>query len=135
MANSTSTAPISVKVLSVVAILFGALTLFSGGSTLFIDGQARANAGNYVGFVVWFNFLIGFAYIRAGLWLFKWKICGIRAAFAIAGLTLLVFVMFGIHIYTGGAYEQKTVGAMILRSSVWTVIALYTGYVWRNRKA
>lgn len=126
-------APLMVKVFGVVAILFGALTLFSGGSTLFIDGQARADAGNYVSFVLWFNFLIGFAYIRAGVWLYRWQKCGINLSAAIAGLTLLVFAAFGIYILNGGAYEQRTVGAMILRSGVWVVIAAYVQYAWRKR--
>lgn len=126
-------APLAVKVLGVVAILFGALTLYSGGSTLFIDGKARAAAGNYVSFVLLFNFLIGFAYIGAGVWLYRWKKCGIRLSVAIAGATLLVFALFGILIMNGGAYEQRTVGAMILRSGVWVVIAGYVNYAWRKR--
>lgn len=43
------------------AIGFGLLTLKSGGSVIFIDGPARLAAGNYLPFVVWFNFLAGFA--------------------------------------------------------------------------
>lgn len=126
-------APLAVKVLGVIAILFGALTLYSGGSTLFIDGKARAAAGNFVGFVLWFNFLIGFAYIRAGVWLVRWQKCGIKLSIAIAGSTLLVFALLGILIMNGGAYEQRTVGAMILRSGVWIVIAGYVNYAWRKR--
>ncbi|PCJ76362.1 MAG: hypothetical protein COA53_03695 [Rhodobacteraceae bacterium] len=126
-------APLAVKVLGVVAILFGVLTLYSGGSTLFIDGKARAAAGNIVGFVLWFNFLIGFAYIRAGVWLVRWQKCGIKLSTAIAGATLLVFALLGILIMNGGAYEQRTVGAMILRSGVWIVIAGYVNYAWRKR--
>jgi hypothetical protein len=128
-------APLPVKILGVVAILFGALTIYSGGSTLFIDGKARAAAGNFVGFVLWFNFLIGFAYIRAGVWLIRWQKCGIRLSAVIAGSTLLVFALFGILIMNDGAYEQRTVGAMVLRSGVWVVITGYVNYAWRKRAA
>ena len=135
MTCETQKAPVAVKILAVVAILFGALTLYSGGSTLFIDGKARAAAGNFVGFVLWFNFLIGFAYIRAGVWLYRWQKCGFKLAIAIAAATLLVFALLGLLIMNGGAYEQRTVGAMILRSGVWIVIAGYTNYVWWKRAA
>jgi hypothetical protein len=85
MTCDTQKAPLPVKFLGVVAILFGAMTLYSGGSTLFIDGKARAAAGNFVGFVLWFNFLIGFAYIRAGVWIYRWQKCGFKLSIAIAG--------------------------------------------------
>ena len=133
MTCETQKAPLTVKILGAIAILFGIMTLYSGGSTLFIDGKARAAAGNFVGFVLWFNLLIGFAYIRAGVWLVRWQKCGIRLSAVIAGLTLLVFALFGILIMNGGAYEQRTVGAMILRSGVWIVIAGYVNYAWRKR--
>ena len=55
------------KMLAVVAIIFGALTVFSGGRALFGDAQARASVGNAVGFVLWFNFLAGFAYVVTGI--------------------------------------------------------------------
>jgi hypothetical protein len=133
MTCETQKAPLPVKFLGVVAIVFGIMTLYSGGSTLFIDGKARAAAGNFVGFVLWFNFLIGFAYIRAGVWIYRWQKCGFKLSIAIAGATLLVFALFGILVMNGGAYEQRTVGAMILRSGVWVVIAGYVNYVWRKR--
>jgi hypothetical protein len=38
--------------ISLVAGVFGLLTLQSGGSVLFIDGEARQAAGHYVPFVV-----------------------------------------------------------------------------------
>src|SRR3972149_6112930 len=45
------------------ALVFGAATIRSGGSVLFGDGAPAA--GNVVGFVLWFNFLAGFAYVVA----------------------------------------------------------------------
>jgi len=55
--------PDRLKVLAVIAMAFGALTVFSGGRALFGDAQARAAVGNAVPFVLWFNFLAGFAYV------------------------------------------------------------------------
>ena len=68
---------IGIWLISAVAVVFGLLTIKSGGSVLFIDGVDRQAAGNYVPFVLWFNFLAGFFYIVAGvgLWLQKLWFC------------------------------------------------------------
>ena len=60
----------------VITVIFGLLTIKSGGSVLFVDGVAREEAGNYVPFVLWFNFLSGFAYLIAGAGLFMQKALG-----------------------------------------------------------
>ena len=65
------------RVISLIAIGFGLLTLQEGGAVLFVDGAARQAAGHYVPFVLWFNFLAGFAYViaGAGLWLrHRWAV-------------------------------------------------------------
>jgi hypothetical protein len=107
---------------AVVAILFGVLTVISGGLTLF-NAAARQAAGNYVPFVLWFNFLAGFAYVIAGAGLWLRQRWSIWLALTIAATTLLVFVAFGLQIWAGGAYEMRTVGAMGLRAVVWLMIA------------
>ena len=58
-----------IRAAAVVAVVFGVATIRAGGSVLFGDGAQAA--GNVVGFVLWFNFLAGFAYVAAGagLWL------------------------------------------------------------------
>ncbi len=111
---------------SIFVILFGALTLKEGGSVLFFDGPARKAAGNYVPFVLWFNFCAGFAYIAAGIGLLLLRKWSIQLAGLIAISTLLVFAAFGVHIAMGGTYEIRTVVAMTLRSTVWVVIVLAT---------
>jgi len=133
MSSSQQKSPIAIKIAAIFAILFGALTLYSGGTTLFINGEARAAAGNYVGFVLWFNFLMGFAYIRAGVWLYRWKKCGINLSLVIAAATLAVFALLGFFILNGGAFEQRTIGAMVLRSGVWVVIAGMAYGFWKKR--
>ncbi|MCP5075541.1 MAG: hypothetical protein GY947_19900 [Rhodobacteraceae bacterium] len=135
MADINSPTPFVITVLAVIAILFGTVTLFSGGSTLFVDGAARQAAGDYVGFVLWFNFLAGFAYILAGIGLFQWHSAAPRLPIVIAAATLFVFAAFGIHILLGGAFEQRTVGAMILRSVVWLVIATVVHLVWQRKSS
>ena len=56
-----------VRVISLVAVGFGLLTIKEGGTVLFGGEAARASAGNYVPFVLWFNFVAGFAYVIEAL--------------------------------------------------------------------
>lgn len=120
-------------IMALVAIAFGILTIKSGAAVLFFDGEARAAAGNYVGFVLWFNFIAGFAYIAAGVLLLMPTRCATRLAILIAVATLLVFAALGVHILNGGAYEMRTVIAMSIRSLVWLTIAVLA-YHWNSRE-
>ena len=115
---------ISIWVISLIAVGFGLLTIKEGGTILFGDAAARAAAGNYVPFVLWFNFLAGFAYVIAGIGLWRQQRWAAWLAAAIAVATALTFAAFGAHVATGGAYEQRTVIAMSLRTLVWTAIAV-----------
>ena len=111
------------KMLAAVAIIFGALTVFSGGRALFGDTQARASIGNAVGFVLWFNFLAGFAYVVTGIGLWAGRRWAGMAATLLAVATALVAAAFGVHVIDGGAYEMRTVGALVLRLLFWAVVA------------
>ena len=107
-----------------VTVAFGTVTIFVGGKTLF-DGTANGvAAGNIVPFVLWFNFIACFAYIVAGVGLFRWRRWAALLSAAIAIATLVVFVALAIHIFLGGAFEARTIGAMIIRSLVWIAIAI-----------
>jgi hypothetical protein len=118
-----------VWVLSLVAIGFGVLTIREGGMTLRGDAAALAAAGNYVPFVLWFNFLAGFAYVIAGAGLWLQQRWAVWLAVAIAAATALTFAAFGVHVFSGGAYEQRTVIAMSVRALVWVAIAVIA---WRR---
>lgn len=108
---------------ALIAVVFGLLTIASGGRTLFGGEAARQAAGAYVSFVLWFNFLAGFAYVIAGSGLWLRRRWAALLAGMIAAATLLVFAAFGVHVLTGGAYELRTAAAMTLRSLVWMAIA------------
>ncbi|MCY0147876.1 hypothetical protein OEG84_09160 [Hoeflea sp. G2-23] len=107
------------------AILFGVLTIVSGGRVLFGGEATKAAAGNVVPFVLWFNFLSGFVYVAAGAGIALHKDWGSKLAMGLAIAIVAVFAVFGWHVFTGGAYEARTVGAMLLRSVVWIGIAIY----------
>jgi len=121
--------PTWVWITAVIAVIFGVMTIKSGGSVLFINGEARQAAGNYVDFVLWFNFLAGFFYVATGIGIWLEKAWAAKVAITIAALTLLVFAAFGIHVLNGGEYEQRTVIAMSVRSLLWTAIAVIS---WRQ---
>ena len=120
---NTQSRPLWIWPIIFVAFAFGALTIKSGGSVIFIDGPARLAAGNYVNFVVWFNFIAGFLYIIAGIGFLLNKSWATKLTTTIAGATLVVFAAFGIHILMDGSYEMRTVIAMSLRSVIWISFA------------
>jgi hypothetical protein len=116
---------IGIWIITVIAIVFGLLTIMSGGSVLFIDGTSRQDAGNYVPFVVWFNFLTGFIYVIAGSGLWMQKNWAVWLSIFIAVAIIVVFALFGLHILNEGLYEVRTVVAMSLRTVVWALIAIF----------
>ena len=118
-----------ISLLSIVAVLFGLLTIKEGGAVLLGDEAAVAAAGNYVPFVLWFNFVAGFAYVIAGAGLWMQQRWAVWLAVAIAAATALTFAAFGAHMVSGGAYEQRTVIAMSLRTFTWVAIATIA---WRR---
>jgi hypothetical protein len=125
--------PVWVWITSIIAVAFGVMTIKSGGSVLFFDGEARRAAGNYVDFVLWFNFIAGFFYVGTGIGIWLEKSWALAATATITALTLLVFGAFEIHVFFGGEYEQRTVVAMILRTLVWATITFISWRRWVPR--
>lgn len=114
----------TLKWFSIAALVFGLVTVASGGRALFGSLESRTAVGQAVPFVLWFNFLAGFVYVLAGaglLWRRPWAA---YASLFVAVSTLLVFSAFGIHVIGGGTYEPRTVGAMTLRSLFWIALAI-----------
>jgi hypothetical protein len=116
----------SLYAIAAVALVFGLATIASGGRVLFGDEAARQAAGNYLPFVVWFNFLAGFAYVTAAAGLATRQPWAPRLALVIATATALVFLVFGLFILAGTPFESRTVAAMALRTALWAGIAWVT---------
>jgi len=132
MASSRTNRSLGIWIVVFIAVVFGLLTVKSGGSVLFIDGIAREEAGNYVPFVLWFNFFAGFAYLLAGAGLFLQKQWAVWLCAFIALASAIIFSLLGLHILDGGLFETRTVVAMTLRTGVWMGIAIFAH---RNRMA
>jgi len=107
------------------ALAFGLATIVSGGQVLFGSEAAREAAGHYLPFVVWFNFLAGFAYVAAAIGLATRQAWAAHLALVIAVATGLVFFYFGLFVLTGAPFEMRTVGAMTLRTALWAAIAWF----------
>lgn len=110
------------RALAFIAVAFGALTIKEGGGVLFGPDAARAAAGDFVPFVLWSNFLLGFVYVAAGLGLWLRQRWGLLLAALIVAVTLATFAAFALHIARGGAFEARTLVAMSVRTLVWGLI-------------
>ncbi|MCF7824659.1 MAG: hypothetical protein K9N35_10865 [Candidatus Marinimicrobia bacterium] len=110
---------------SLVAIIFGLMTLRSGFMTLFVP-ETRAVSGDVVLFVLWSNFIMGFAYIAAGMGIFMRRSWAKNLSLAIVAITLFTYAAFGVNIVAGGIWKMKTVKAMAVRTVVWLGIAYHT---------
>lgn len=114
---------ITVWIIALIAVGFGIMTLKGGGAVLFGDEAARTAAGNYLLWLLWFNFLSGFVYIVTGIGLWLQKRWAAQLSVALAAAIALAFAVFGLHIFSGGEFEQRTVIAMSVRLGVWSGIA------------
>lgn len=123
--------PRTLRAWSAAAMVFGVLTVVSGGRGLFGDAASRASLGQVVDFVLWFNFLAGFIYVFAGWTLWQGRTWGRHLALALAVGTALVALAFGVHVFGGGAFEARTVGALALRLGFWMVVAWVAQRAWR----
>jgi len=133
MKTPTKNRGLLIWAISLVAIGFGLLTIKEGGLTLSGDETAVREAGNYVPFVLWFNFVAGFAYVIAGIGLWLQQRWAVWLAAIIAAATAITFAAFGAHVFLGGLYEKRTVIAMSLRTLVWAVIATMAAQALRHK--
>lgn len=117
------------RIASIVAVLFGLLTIVSG---------SRVLMGSDPGYVVFrpllvFNTVMGFAYVAAGLAIWQRVRWSVYAAGAIVALNL---VMLGVIVSvraSGGGVAVDSLRAMTFRSVVWLV--LFAALVWMRRNS
>ncbi len=114
----------TLRICSLIAVVFGLLTLKEGGAVILDIGTHRQTAGNIVPPVLWFNFLSGFFYVAAGigLWMQKRWAASLSAALMIG--IVITDILLGIHVLRGGLYEMRTVYAMAFRTTFWVAVSL-----------
>ncbi|CAM5766301.1 MULTISPECIES: hypothetical protein [Hyphomicrobiales] len=110
----------ALTIAAAVAVIFGLLTIVSGARALF----GGVDMGAVVPFVLWFNFVAGFAYVLTGIGLWRGTNWAPMLSLGIAAATAAVFAAFLWHVGSGGAWEIRTMGAMILRTGIWIAIAI-----------
>lgn len=103
-----------------IAVVFGVLTVLSGGMALF----GGRDMGAVMPFVLWFNFLAGFVYVLAGVGLWTGRRWAAFLAVGLATATSLIAIAFAVQVLRGEAHEARTIGALALRLAVWVWIAL-----------
>ena len=106
-----------ISLMTIMGIITSA-TLFLTLSIFFDWFGIREKEGNYVPMIVLANFISVIFYLIAlgGLAVWKtWvpKVLLVNLIFLIGGFIGLFF-----HIYLGGLYEEKTIGAMVFRISL-----------------
>ena len=110
----------ALTIAAAVAVIFGLLTIVSGARALF----GGVDMGAVVPFVLWFNFVAGFAYVLTGIGLWRGTNWAPMLSLGIAAATAAVFAAFLWHVGSGGAWEIRTMGAMILRTGIWIAIEI-----------
>lgn len=120
------------RIVASLAIVFGLATLTAGGQVLFGGAAAKAQAGQVVHFVLLFNFGAGFFYVLAGAATLAGQRWAVWVARGLALGTVLVLLAFAAHVLAGGAFEHRTLIAMIVRSAFWVAQALVLARLLRQ---
>lgn len=118
-------------------LIFTLITLYLSSSLIFDWFGIREVQGHYLMFIVWVNFIASILYIIALVGFVRnkkwtWKVLG--------GVSVMIFSAFIgllLHIDSGGAFELKTIRAVLLRFLLTTALAglaYFKFEKWRNVK-
>ncbi len=110
-------------ILAVLLGLFGVLTFYLSTSVILDLFGVRESEGQFVLFVVWANWVCSIIYFIAIYGLIKKKRWVVKWLLVAVGLLLLTEVGLQFHISAGGAYEQKTVYALLFRAGITALFA------------
>jgi magnesium-transporting ATPase (P-type) len=117
-----------------ILLVFAFVTLFMSSSVIFDWFGIRAKEGNYVLFIVWTNFILGFLYVAAAYYFFKNN----KRTFSVLLVALIVLIIallaLQFYIHNDGIYELKTVKAMIFRIVVTLAFALIAFFTINKSK-
>ena len=117
--------------LAIVLIIFGALTMFLSGSVILDLFDMRAKEGNYVDFVIWANFFASLLYITSAFGLLARMNWSLMLLFLALAILVVTDVGFAIYVSGGGVHEQRTISALVFRTSL-TAVFLFAAYRVRS---
>ena len=118
----------------VILALFGIATLFMSTSVIFDLFGIREKEGNYVLFVVVANFICAILYLAAAYGFFSRQKWTTMLLYVCVAILIIAFIGLGIHIYSGGIYENKTIAAMTFRTLLTIGFAVVSfNYISKNR--
>lgn len=116
----------------VILLLLGGVSVFMTSSVLFDWFGIREMEGNYVPFVVYANLICGLIYLYAVYFLIKNQKRAVWLLTFATGLLLVTSIAFAIYIYLGGIHEEKTVLALVFRTSITAFLAWLSFYIFKN---
>ncbi len=119
--------------LTAVLFLFGMITLFLSSSIFFDLFGIREKEGDYVLFVVIANFIASILYLFAGYGFLKSKLFTAKILYLSIAVLVAAFAGLLVHVYSGGIYETKTIGAMVFRIALTCIFAV-AAYFMINKK-
>ncbi len=122
-AQQTDKPTVMLRIIAILAVVFGIMTLVSGGNVIFGPEIAREQAGDYVPIIVTLIFASGFLYIVAGAGIWMGRDWAYKASLLITLATVFIALIFVGHIISGGDFEMRTVGALTLRTAIWLGIS------------
>ena len=113
--NMTIKNNIFINITAIILIAFAMLTLFLSSSVIFNWFGIRAKEGNYVLLVVWANFISSVLYLFAAYGFIKLKTWTFKLLSTSVVILIIGFLGLYAHIFAGGLYETKTIGALLFR--------------------
>ena len=96
------------KIVYSFMILFGILTVFSGGKHLLLWNELQSEGKNFHLWILIFNFIAGFFYILVGIGLLREKHWSRILVYGIASATAVFYAVFIILVLNGSPYEKQT---------------------------
>ena len=118
-----------------VLAIFGLATLFASGAILPDLFDVRETQGNYVPFIVFTNFLVSLLYLMAAYGFVKNKFLALSLLLASLVILIVAFAGLWVHIWSGGLYQTKTIGAMAFRIIVTLGFAVAAYFINKKSKS
>lgn len=115
--------------------IFGFATFFASSAILLDLFGVRETEGNYVPFIVFTNFIVSLLYLVAVYGFLKNKILAIKLLLASLVILIVAFAGLWVHIWSGGLYETKTIGAMAFRIIVTIGFAVVAYFINKKSKS